>query len=152
MLTQLQDGILTLVVLFGLALLLSVKRWPEWLRRARSAHWPTVAGTIESGEVSTLRGKGRYSDRMIERATASLAYSYQLNGTYYSGYMPRLSTMTGCMVLRGRAEGEQRSGQLQAAGTGDVSPAAPVRNIGLPSPICSTTLVISTPTPIRRRL
>jgi hypothetical protein len=86
LLDQALDGIFVLLTLFVLGLLLTIKRWPEWFRRARSARWPTVPGTIEGGEVSTLRGRRRNSDGPIERATASLAYSYQVNGTYYSGY------------------------------------------------------------------
>ena len=75
MLSRLQDGPFTLVVLIGFALLLAIKRWPQRLRRTRSADWPTVTGTVENGEVSTGRGKGRYGDQMIERASATLAYS-----------------------------------------------------------------------------
>ena len=86
MLHQALDGIFVLLVLFVLGLLLAMKRWPEWLRLARSARWPTIPGTIEGGEVSTLRGRSRDGDQAIERATANLAYSYQLNGNYYSGY------------------------------------------------------------------
>ena len=86
MLDQALDGIFVLLTLFVLGLLLTIKRWPEWFRRARSARWPTVPGTIEGGEVSTLRGRRRDSDGPIERATANLAYSYRLNDTYYSGY------------------------------------------------------------------
>ena len=51
----------------------------------RSAHWPTIPGTIESGGVSTIRGRTQLW-HAVENATARLAYSYQLNGTYYSGY------------------------------------------------------------------
>jgi len=86
MLHQLLDGAFTLSILLVLGLLLSVKQWPEWIRRMRSAGWPTVAATIESGEVSTFRSRGRYLDRGIETATVSLGYSYQLDGNYFSGY------------------------------------------------------------------
>src|SRR5215469_13891398 len=89
MLYQLLDGIVVLLVLSVLGLLFSIRRWPEWFNRARSAHWPTVAGTIESGQVSTFRGRSGYGDRALETATVSLAYSYRLNDTYYSGYHTR---------------------------------------------------------------
>jgi hypothetical protein len=80
MLHQLLDGIVTVLILVVLGLLVSIKQWPEWLRRIRSANWPTTFGTVESGEVSTTR------DRNLEIATANLGYSYHLNGIYYSGY------------------------------------------------------------------
>jgi hypothetical protein len=83
---QVLDGIFVLLILLVVGLLLSIRRWPEWFRLARSARWPTVPGTIEGGEVSTRRGRSRYGDEAIETATANLAYSYRLNGTYYSGY------------------------------------------------------------------
>jgi hypothetical protein len=83
---QLLDGLFTLLILFVLGLLLSFKQWPEWIRRARSASWPTIPGTIESGEVSTFRSRSRNFDRSKESATASLGYSYHLNGNYFSGY------------------------------------------------------------------
>jgi hypothetical protein len=86
MLHQFLDGIFVLLILFVLGLLLSIKQWPEWLRRARSAHWPVIPGTVEGGQVSTFRSRSRYGDRAIETATATLAYSYRLNRTYYSGY------------------------------------------------------------------
>jgi Protein of unknown function (DUF3592) len=53
-----------------------LRQWPEWLRRARSANWPTTPGVVESGSVSTMRG----------RTSAKIGYSYGLAGTYYSGY------------------------------------------------------------------
>jgi len=86
MLHQVLDSILTLLILFALGVLVSIKQWPEWIRRVRSSNWPTIPGMIESGEVSTFRGRSRYWDQPIETATANLAYSYRLNGTYYSGY------------------------------------------------------------------
>jgi hypothetical protein len=86
MLHQVLDGAFTLLILLVLGLLLSFKQWPEWLRRARSARWPTTPGTIESGDVSTFRGRSRYWERAVETATAQLAYSYRFNGTYYSGH------------------------------------------------------------------
>jgi hypothetical protein len=46
--------------------------------RARS--WPTVQGTIESGTV--LAHNTRYGNYYI----AQLAYSYTVNGGYYSGF------------------------------------------------------------------
>jgi Protein of unknown function (DUF3592) len=82
---QVLDGIFVLLILLVVGLLLTIKRWPEWFRLARSARWPTVPGTVEGGEVSSRRGRSR-GDQAIETATANLAYSYQLNGTYYSGY------------------------------------------------------------------
>jgi hypothetical protein len=86
MLHQLLDGISVLPILFVLGLLLSIKQWPEWLRRVRSAHWPIIPGAIEGGEVSTIRGRRGYTYRATETATAKLGYSYQLEGAYYSGY------------------------------------------------------------------
>jgi hypothetical protein len=86
LLHQALDGIFVLLILLALGLLMTIKRWPEWFRFASSARWPTTPGTVEGGEVSTLRGRGRDGDQVIERATANLAYSYRLNGTYYPGY------------------------------------------------------------------
>lgn len=80
MLHGLLDNIAVLLVLLTIGLLFSIRRWPEWLRRARSSNWPTAQGVIQNGKVSTVRGRGG------EMATAQLAYSYQLDGTYYSGY------------------------------------------------------------------
>jgi hypothetical protein len=78
-----------LLIFIGAALLISIKQWPEWLRRAGSAHWPTVTGTIEGGNVSTIRSRGRYFDHTVENATAVISYSYQFEGEYYSGYHTR---------------------------------------------------------------
>ena len=86
MLHQLLDGAITLAILVVLGLLVSIKQWPEWWHRFRSAHWPTAPGVIESGQVSTVRSRSRYWDRGIETATAQLAYSYRLGGDYFSGY------------------------------------------------------------------
>jgi hypothetical protein len=86
MLHQVLDGVVTLLILFGLVLLVTIKQWPEWIRRVRSAYWPTIPGVIENGEVSTFRSRGRYLDRSIESATATIGYSYRLSGIYYSGY------------------------------------------------------------------
>ncbi len=85
MLHGLLDNIAVLLILLAIGLLLSIRQWPEWWRRARSGSWPTTPAIIESGEVSTVRHIRRYS-RADEIATAQLAYSYQLDGTYYSGY------------------------------------------------------------------
>jgi len=86
LLRQLADGVFTLLILICIGLLVSIKQWPEWLRRVRSAHWPTTGGTIESGSVSTVRSRSHYFERGIESATANLAYSYRLDGNYHSGY------------------------------------------------------------------
>src|SRR5215467_3188296 len=79
------DAFLVLALLTA-GLLVQLKKWPEWWRRLRATHWPTTPGTIESGNVSTLRGRSRYLDREIETATAQLAYSYRLGGDYFAGY------------------------------------------------------------------
>ena len=86
LLDEFAGDIVVLLILAGMGLLVSVKLWPEWFRRWRSAHWPTVPGTIESGEVSTFRTRSRYWNRDIESATVRLAYSYRLDGAYYAGY------------------------------------------------------------------
>jgi hypothetical protein len=85
-LDELAGDIVVLLILGGVGLLVAVKQWPEWFRRMRSAHWPTIPGTVESGGVSTYRTQSRYWKREIERATAQLAYSYRLDSTYYAGY------------------------------------------------------------------
>lgn len=82
---ELSGDIVVLLIFAGAVLLAQIKHWPEWFRRVRSAHWPTIPGTIESGGVSTLRTRSRYWDREIEIATAQLSYSYRLD-TYYAGY------------------------------------------------------------------
>lgn len=86
LLDQLFDGIVILLVFLSMVLFVSIRQVPEWLRRARSAHWPTIQGLIESGSVSTTRSRSRYFERGIEAATVNLAYSYRLQGTYYAGY------------------------------------------------------------------
>jgi Protein of unknown function (DUF3592) len=53
--------------------------WPQWFLRLRSKNWPTVSGTIEDGEVSVVRG--RYG----VLCTATLSYSYRVDGEYYGG-------------------------------------------------------------------
>ena len=70
-------------VLF-LLILVNIRRVPQWWHRTRSAFCPTIPGTIESGEVSTFRYRRVLLD--VELATAQLAYSYRLEGDYYSGY------------------------------------------------------------------
>jgi hypothetical protein len=67
-------------------MLVSIKQWPEWTRRVRSANWPTTKGTIESGEVKTDRTTAGRTFKSVEIATVTLGYSYRLNGAYYSGY------------------------------------------------------------------
>jgi hypothetical protein len=74
------------IVLLVIALLASVTQWPKWLRYIRSTNWPTILGTVESGEVSTFRGRRGVFGSVSETATATISYSYQLNGNYYSGY------------------------------------------------------------------
>ena len=65
-------------------ILVAIRRWPQSWRRMRSAGWPTISGTIDNGEVSTFRYRTVLLD--AELASAQLAYSYQLEGDYYSGY------------------------------------------------------------------
>jgi hypothetical protein len=83
------DFIGTIVVLVLIGGLLSVRQWPEWFRRARSANWPTVLGIVETGEVSTIRGRRNAFGPGTEEATAKVGYSYTLDGEYYSGYHTR---------------------------------------------------------------
>jgi hypothetical protein len=64
------------LLIWGLA---SFKLWPQWFLRLRSRSWPTVPGTIEAGDVSVVRG--RYG----EICTATLTYSYRVDGEYYGG-------------------------------------------------------------------
>jgi hypothetical protein len=80
MLYEILDGVAALLVLLVLGLLLSIRQWPEWLHRARSAMWQTIPGMAEGGEVSTFHG------RSIDTSTATIAYSYRVDDTYYSGY------------------------------------------------------------------
>jgi len=90
-LREVLGDIFILLIFVALGVLVSVKRLPEWIRRIRSSHWPTVQGVIENGEVSTLRSRSRYLDR-VESATATLGYSYRLDGTYYAGYHTEMFT------------------------------------------------------------
>jgi len=80
MLNQVLTSIVILLILLVFGILVSIQQWPELPRYIRSSKWPTIPGTVEKGEVSTLPGRGT---RLV---TAQLGYSYQLNGTYYSGY------------------------------------------------------------------
>jgi hypothetical protein len=50
-----------------------------WFRSYRAASWPLTEGRIESGGVSVERG------RSGEFATATIAYSYHVEGEYYAG-------------------------------------------------------------------
>ena len=59
--------------------LASFNIWPHWFLRLRARNWPTVSGTVESGEVSVSRG--RYG----ELFTATLSYSYRVDEQYYGG-------------------------------------------------------------------
>jgi|SRR5579864_2705316 len=79
------DSLAVLIILLVAGLLISIKQWPEWARRLRSANWPTTTGMVETGEVSTHRGRAR-TYQAYEDASATLGYSYNLNGIYYSGY------------------------------------------------------------------
>jgi hypothetical protein len=80
------DFVATVLVLLLIVALASIRQWPEWLRRARSANWPTTSGVVESGSVSTNRGRSSYTYRATEMASAKLGYSYGLDGAYHSGY------------------------------------------------------------------
>jgi hypothetical protein len=50
-----------------------------WFRSYRAASWPLTEGRIESGAVSVERG------RSGELATATITYSYHVEGEYYAG-------------------------------------------------------------------
>jgi Protein of unknown function (DUF3592) len=52
----------------------------EQLKGLRANGWPTVQGTIESGNVA------KYHTRYGNYYIAQLAYSYTVNAEYYSGY------------------------------------------------------------------
>ena len=84
--SSMADFVATVLVLLLIGVLASIREWPEWLRRARSANWPTTPGVVESGSVSTIRGRSSYTYRATETASAKLGYSYGLAGAYYSGY------------------------------------------------------------------
>jgi Protein of unknown function (DUF3592) len=73
---NLRDNIADLALLATPFLVLWV--W-FWLRLYGAASWPKTEGRIESGEVSVARGKSG------ETATATLRYSYQVEGEYYAG-------------------------------------------------------------------
>jgi Protein of unknown function (DUF3592) len=83
------EAVLILLIVLITGLLVSARQWPQWFRRVRSASWPRIPGIIEGGEVSTIRSRSQLWERGIEAATASLAYSYAVNGTYYAGYFIR---------------------------------------------------------------
>ena len=85
LLQQLGGDIVLVLVFVGFGLLVYIKQWPEWMRRIRAANWPITQGVIENGDVSTIRSQSRYFDH-LENATATLGYSYRVNGEYYSGY------------------------------------------------------------------
>jgi hypothetical protein len=84
------DALVTLFILFVLGAVISAKQWPEWTRYVRSANWPTTSGTVESGEVSTFRGRSGRTFEASETATAKVSYSYHLGDTYFSGYHTRI--------------------------------------------------------------
>jgi hypothetical protein len=71
------------VVWLCLALLLARCAKPlwRWFERQRAQSWPTTQGRIESVGVKAPRGRGP--------AQAELAYSYTLEGHYYSGFYQR---------------------------------------------------------------
>ena len=55
------------------------------LRSYRASRWPATEGVIESGEV-LWGGTAGLTDERFEYATAKLAYTYVVDGRYYSGY------------------------------------------------------------------
>jgi hypothetical protein len=73
------DLIVTAAIVVLIGGLASFRLWPQWSVRLRSRKWPTVSGTIEGGDVSVVRG--RYG----ELVTATLSYSYSVDGQYYGG-------------------------------------------------------------------
>jgi hypothetical protein len=63
----------------------------RWLQRQRARGWPTVQGRIESVEVKKTRpfliSTSPRGGRLLYKA--ELAYSYTVEGHYYSGYYQR---------------------------------------------------------------
>ncbi len=63
----------------------------QWFKRQRAQGWPTVTGRIESVEVKQI-GPFQLSSARRGRGpayAAQLAYSYTVEGHYYSGYYQR---------------------------------------------------------------
>ncbi len=73
---ELRDNIAELALLSSPFLVLWM--W-FWFRSYRAASWPLTEGRIESGGVSVDRG------RSGEFATATVTYSYEVEGEYYAG-------------------------------------------------------------------
>jgi hypothetical protein len=71
-------------------LVASLKLWPQWLRRVKSASWSTASGTVEGGEVSVLHSFDRGFAREV--ATCTLNYSYRVNGDYTAAFIPGSSS------------------------------------------------------------
>jgi hypothetical protein len=64
-------------------------RLPEWFRSLRAERWRIAQGSVETGDVTTMRaavdGNFRFL-RAHELARASLGYSHQVDATFYSGH------------------------------------------------------------------
>lgn len=61
-------------------------RLPEWLRSLRAGSWRTISASVETADVTVLRGGARRGVNGVELAKVSLGYSYQVDGAFYSGH------------------------------------------------------------------
>jgi hypothetical protein len=79
--------LLSFLVVFGV--IFFRQRLPEWLRSVRAEGWRLTQGSVETGDVTVMRttidGNLRFL-RRPELARASLGYSYQFDGAFYSGH------------------------------------------------------------------
>jgi hypothetical protein len=67
-------------------------RLPEWIRSLRAGSWRTASDSIETADVTTVRGTGPSGLRKVELTKASLGYSHQIDGAFYSGYFSKAFT------------------------------------------------------------
>ena len=75
------DIVFIAVLMLVICIASTIHQWPIWFRSLQAGRWPLAEGTLESGEVTvTSLGKGKESE------TARIAYSFSVEGEYYSGY------------------------------------------------------------------
>jgi hypothetical protein len=91
----LSDFVTAFVFLAVFGIIFYRRRLPEWLRSLRAESWRIAHGTVETGDVTAMRAAidGNFQLlRAPELAKASLGYSYQVDGVFYSGYYSKAFT------------------------------------------------------------
>ena len=85
----LTDLFVLLSFLLAFGVIFYHRRLPEWLRSVRAEGWRLIQGSVETGDVTVMRTAVDRNLRFFrgpELARASLGYSYQSDGSFYSGH------------------------------------------------------------------